>query len=57
MQRTADTVEVSSVAVDQAVQDKMSTIIRAQGEAKSAELIGQAIAQCVSLRADLCIAS
>jgi prohibitin 2 len=30
--------------VEKALQDKRSTIIRAQGEAKSAELIGRAIA-------------
>jgi prohibitin 2 len=30
--------------VEKALQDKRSTVIRAQGEAKSAELIGKAIA-------------
>lgn len=35
--------ERAKFIVDKAVQDKKSTIIRAQGQAKSAELVGQAI--------------
>jgi prohibitin 2 len=31
--------------VDRAIQDKQSAIVRAQGEAQSARLIGQAIQQ------------
>lgn len=37
--------ERAKYVVDKAIQDKKSTIIRAQGEARSAELIGQAVAR------------
>ena len=46
------TAQRAAYLVDQAVQEKQSIIVRAQGEAKSAELIGEAIKQnkgCVSL--------
>ena len=37
------TAQRAAFLVDQAVQEKQSIIVRAQGEAKSAELIGEAI--------------
>lgn len=39
------TAQRAAFLVDQAIQEKQSIIVRAQGEAKSAELIGQAIKQ------------
>ncbi|XP_074294119.1 prohibitin-1, mitochondrial-like [Silene latifolia] len=44
-QIAAQEAERAKYAVEKAEQDKKSAIIRAQGEAKSAELIGQAIAE------------
>lgn len=43
-QVAAQEAEHAKFIVEKAEQDKRSAIIRAQGEAKSAELIGQAIA-------------
>ena len=37
------TAQKAAYLVDQAIQEKQATIVRAQGEAKSAELIGEAI--------------
>lgn len=37
--------ERAKYTVKQAMQDKQSTIVKAEGEAKSAELIGTAVAQ------------
>ena len=39
------TAQKAAYLVDQAIQEKQSIIVRAQGEAKSAELIGEAIKQ------------
>jgi len=39
------TAQKAAYLVDQAIQEKQSIIVRAQGEAKSAELIGEAIRQ------------
>lgn len=39
------TAQRAAFLVDQAIQEKQSIIVRAQGEAKSAELIGQAVKQ------------
>lgn len=41
----AHTPTVAASQVDRATQDKQSAIVRAQGEAQSARLIGQAIQQ------------
>ena len=39
------TAQRAAFLVDQAIQEKQSIIVRAQGEAKSAELIGEAVKQ------------
>ena len=39
------TAQKAAYLVDQAIQEKQSIIVRAQGEAKSAELIGEAVRQ------------